>query len=248
MECISLPEELVEQILYRVPIKSVARWRSTSKQWNALLKSKRFLKTHATYAPLFPEATTRSTLRPTYVLWDMSDYSVPENFDPCLVMHQIESSIEKEGYEIDGDFTIWVYGAEDTWSSELQNQFGEVGIEVHPYKGVKRTRLNMLIGEFIAMLYAMDEPSNVLMLSDNTEYIEQHPKFPKFRNALEEKGFAVALAHPDRLINRDADPSALMAAYLPSRDSTIAFQDVSASPLPLPPPPLPLPALPLPCN
>uniref|UniRef100_A0A1J3CBD7 Putative F-box protein n=1 Tax=Noccaea caerulescens TaxID=107243 RepID=A0A1J3CBD7_NOCCA len=66
MECISLPEELVEQILYRVPIESVARWRSTSKQWNALLKSKRFLKTHSASAPrlrLFPVPTTRSVRR-----------------------------------------------------------------------------------------------------------------------------------------------------------------------------------------
>ncbi|CAA7031543.1 unnamed protein product [Microthlaspi erraticum] len=95
MECISLPEELVEQILFRVPIESVARWRSTSKQWNALLKSKRFLKTHASYAPnLLPKATTRSVLmRKTYVVLDMSSYSNPGKFHPCSINEQIEAVI-----------------------------------------------------------------------------------------------------------------------------------------------------------
>ncbi|CAA7012861.1 unnamed protein product [Microthlaspi erraticum] len=47
----SLPEDLVEEILSRAPAKSVARWRSTSKQWNVLLECKRFAEKHSANAP-----------------------------------------------------------------------------------------------------------------------------------------------------------------------------------------------------
>ncbi|CAH8261529.1 unnamed protein product [Arabidopsis lyrata] len=51
MEWRSLPVELQEEILSRVPAKSLARLRSTSKRWNALLKSGRFAKIHSAIAP-----------------------------------------------------------------------------------------------------------------------------------------------------------------------------------------------------
>ncbi|KAG7578383.1 F-box domain [Arabidopsis thaliana x Arabidopsis arenosa] len=51
MEWKSLPVELQEEILSRVPSKSLARLRSTSKQWNALLKSGRFAKIQYANAP-----------------------------------------------------------------------------------------------------------------------------------------------------------------------------------------------------
>ncbi|CAL9221998.1 unnamed protein product [Arabidopsis halleri] len=51
MEWRSLPVELQEEILSRVPAKSLARLRSTSKRWNALLKSGSFAKIHSANAP-----------------------------------------------------------------------------------------------------------------------------------------------------------------------------------------------------
>ncbi|EFH59675.1 hypothetical protein ARALYDRAFT_319045 [Arabidopsis lyrata subsp. lyrata] len=51
MEWRSLPLELQEEILSRVPAKSLARLRSTSKRWNALLKSGSFAKIHSANAP-----------------------------------------------------------------------------------------------------------------------------------------------------------------------------------------------------
>ncbi|CAA7012856.1 unnamed protein product [Microthlaspi erraticum] len=46
-----LPSDLIEEILSRVPAKSVARSRSTSKEWNTLLKSVSFAKKHSANAP-----------------------------------------------------------------------------------------------------------------------------------------------------------------------------------------------------
>ncbi|XP_019092253.1 PREDICTED: LOW QUALITY PROTEIN: putative F-box protein At3g21120 [Camelina sativa] len=50
-----LPEDLVVEILYRVPAVSLARLRSISKGWNALIKNGRVLaKKHSAYAPRQP--------------------------------------------------------------------------------------------------------------------------------------------------------------------------------------------------
>ncbi|XP_010490067.1 PREDICTED: putative F-box protein At3g23260 [Camelina sativa] len=51
MEWGSLPLDLQEEILSRVPAKSLARLRSTSKRWDALLKSRSFTKIHSANAP-----------------------------------------------------------------------------------------------------------------------------------------------------------------------------------------------------
>ncbi|CAA7012894.1 unnamed protein product [Microthlaspi erraticum] len=51
MDWTSFPEDVVEEILSWVPAKSVAQWRSTSKPWNALLKSRIFAQKHSANAP-----------------------------------------------------------------------------------------------------------------------------------------------------------------------------------------------------
>lgn len=46
-----LPEDLLVEILSRVPTVALARLRSTSKRWNALFKDGRFAKQHFANAP-----------------------------------------------------------------------------------------------------------------------------------------------------------------------------------------------------
>ncbi|KAG7578100.1 F-box-like domain superfamily, partial [Arabidopsis thaliana x Arabidopsis arenosa] len=48
---VHLPEDLVVEILTRVPAVSLRRLRSTSKGWNALIKDGRFAKKHFANAP-----------------------------------------------------------------------------------------------------------------------------------------------------------------------------------------------------
>ncbi|CAA7048014.1 unnamed protein product [Microthlaspi erraticum] len=48
---VHLPEDLVVEILSRVPTKPLERLRSTSKEWNALVKDGRFSKKHSANAP-----------------------------------------------------------------------------------------------------------------------------------------------------------------------------------------------------
>lgn len=43
--------DLQEEILSRVPAKSLARWKSTSKQWKGILKTGSFAKKHSANAP-----------------------------------------------------------------------------------------------------------------------------------------------------------------------------------------------------
>ncbi|ESQ47508.1 hypothetical protein EUTSA_v10022189mg [Eutrema salsugineum] len=51
MEKIDLPWDLMEEILSRVPAKSLGRLRSTSKRWNALYNSEGFSRKHSANAP-----------------------------------------------------------------------------------------------------------------------------------------------------------------------------------------------------
>ncbi|CAA7031518.1 unnamed protein product [Microthlaspi erraticum] len=134
--------------------------------------------TDETVSRLFPVPRGRQRIRKTYVLWDMSDYSIPENFDPLSIGIQIHSAITKEGYR--GELQIWLYGAENTWSPELIDQLEQVRFKVFPFKGVKRARLDMIIMTFLTFVYMMDAPTNVLMLSSNKEEMEQEPKFSRF--------------------------------------------------------------------
>ncbi|CAA7023702.1 unnamed protein product [Microthlaspi erraticum] len=48
---LELPEELLEEILCRVPTTSLIRLRSTCKQWNSLVNDRRFTRTHFDKAP-----------------------------------------------------------------------------------------------------------------------------------------------------------------------------------------------------
>ncbi|KAL0742817.1 hypothetical protein Bca4012_084330 [Brassica carinata] len=51
MEWRKLPTDLVEEILSRIPAITLARFRSTSKQWSAILKSSSFAKMHTAKSP-----------------------------------------------------------------------------------------------------------------------------------------------------------------------------------------------------
>ncbi|CAA7031544.1 unnamed protein product [Microthlaspi erraticum] len=172
-----------------------------------------------TMSRLFPVITTRrEPMRETYVLWDMSDYSIPENFDPLSIGIQIRSAIENEGYL--GQLHIWLYGAENTWSPELIVQLEALDFFVYPLKGVKRARLSLILSYFLAFVLEMDAPKNLLMLSSNKEEMEQDPKFARVRKMLEVRGYCVVSAQPEALINPDVPRSLLVPtkseAYLPS--------------------------------
>uniref|UniRef100_A0A1J3IMQ7 NYN domain-containing protein n=1 Tax=Noccaea caerulescens TaxID=107243 RepID=A0A1J3IMQ7_NOCCA len=161
-------------------------------------------KSSETMCRLFPEPTTHSLrIRKTYVLWDISGFSIHEDFHPCSIREQIESGIKKEGYY--GELSLWVYGAKNAWSTELDSIFWDSGFETQQYKGGISTRLHMLVADFLAMLFVLNYPSNVLLLSENKEEVERDPKFARLRKILEDNSFFVVSAHPETLIDSEAD-------------------------------------------
>lgn len=64
----------------------------------------------------------------------------------------------------------------------------------------------MLVADFLALLFVMNYPSNVLLLSENKEEVERDPKFARLRKVLEDNSFFVVSAHPETLVIEDTKP------------------------------------------
>ncbi|CAA7012907.1 unnamed protein product [Microthlaspi erraticum] len=82
MERKSIHWDLVEEILSRVPVKSVARLRSTSKEWNTLLKSGSFAKKHSANAP--KESLTIMLLDSRVFLVKVNLHGIHDGFAPSV--------------------------------------------------------------------------------------------------------------------------------------------------------------------
>jgi hypothetical protein len=83
--------------------------------------------------------------------------------------------------------------------------------------GDKRARLNMMLADVIYYVWNWKAPTNLAVLTENKEEMEQDPKFFRFRQALENKGFFVAVEHPETLINQET------AVEDPPDDSPIPY-------------------------
>ncbi|CAA0286112.1 unnamed protein product [Arabidopsis thaliana] len=79
MVSVNLPWELVEEILYRVPPQSLARFRTVCKQWNSLFDDNKFVNDHL----------VRS--RPQFMFrTDSKMYSIAVNFSgPWIEVHEL---------------------------------------------------------------------------------------------------------------------------------------------------------------
>ncbi|XP_019094894.1 PREDICTED: putative F-box/kelch-repeat protein At1g12170 [Camelina sativa] len=81
---VQLPWELVEEILYRVPVLSVIRFKIVCKQWYTLFKSKSFINNYSVH------------VLPQFFIWtDSKMYSVSVNLssDPKIRMHELPLDI-----------------------------------------------------------------------------------------------------------------------------------------------------------
>ncbi|KAG7546744.1 hypothetical protein ISN44_As12g020720 [Arabidopsis suecica] len=139
---------------------------------------------------LFPPATTRDMSgRQTCCILDMEDYSIPDGLCPHLIKKKIKKAMLDSGYR--GKVEVWACVAENTWSDELRDKFESRGICV------------CLTSQVELLFWAWNAgTSNVLILSNHHEEMEQYPRFSRFRKALESKGYCVVSAKPETLINQ----------------------------------------------
>ncbi|CAA0397051.1 hypothetical protein AtNW77_Chr4g0308961 [Arabidopsis thaliana] len=75
----------------------------------------------------------------------------------------------------------------------------------------------MIITQLVFWSWNWKAPTNLAVLTENKEEMEQDPKFFRFRQALENKGFFVAVEHPETLINQET------AVEDPPDDSPIPY-------------------------
>ncbi|KAG7657129.1 F-box domain [Arabidopsis suecica] len=99
MVSVNLPWELVEEILYRVPPQSLARFRTVCKQWNSLFDDNKFVNDHL----------VRS--RPQFMFrTDSKMYSIAVNFSgPWIEVHELILDIPGLNCEM----PIWLYNYVD---------------------------------------------------------------------------------------------------------------------------------------
>ncbi|CAH8272811.1 unnamed protein product [Arabidopsis lyrata] len=83
---IDLPEDLVVEILSRVPAESLVRLRTTSKRWNVLIKDGRFAKKHYANAPRHSLIIMLIAFRVYLVSVDLHEIN-NNKIDICKVFH-----------------------------------------------------------------------------------------------------------------------------------------------------------------
>ncbi|CAA0397053.1 hypothetical protein AtNW77_Chr4g0308981 [Arabidopsis thaliana] len=154
------------------------------------------------------------------VVWAIEDYSIPESIDPDMINLKIETAIVKKfNLRSSAVVTTWIFGsAENAWLAESKVKLWESEFRVSLHKGGdKRARLNMMLADVIYYVWNWKAPTNLAVLTENKEEMEQDPKFFRFRQALENKGFFVAVEHPETLINQET------AVEDPPDDSPIPY-------------------------
>ncbi|KAL9288689.1 hypothetical protein AtEden1_Chr4g0309181 [Arabidopsis thaliana] len=142
------------------------------------------------------------------VVWAIEDYSIPESIDPDMINLKIETAIVKKfNLRSSAVVTTWIFGsAENAWLAESKVKLWESEFRIK--HDVSRRHL---------LLWNWKAPTNLAVLTENKEEMEQDPKFFRFRQALENKGFFVAVEHPETLINQET------AVEDPPDDSPIPY-------------------------
>ncbi|XP_074284067.1 F-box/kelch-repeat protein At3g23880-like [Silene latifolia] len=97
---------IIEEILIRLPIKSVLRFKSVSKQWYSTLSSSDFANAHLKRSPFSHPSAPVTTL---FIMGHMSCYvfsydddQISSNFEDNLVKLDVEFSVEKDHVELTG--------------------------------------------------------------------------------------------------------------------------------------------------
>ncbi|KAG6396682.1 hypothetical protein SASPL_142837 [Salvia splendens] len=106
-EIVDLPEEIIQDILLRLPVKSLLKSRCVSKSWNSLISSSRFVKSHlkhsAENADFANHRIIFTLLNPTYTLKQCSVNSLMR--EPLVVAPNLDFP------NLTPHSTVWVVGS-----------------------------------------------------------------------------------------------------------------------------------------
>ncbi|XP_065617791.1 putative F-box protein At1g50870 [Quercus suber] len=94
-----LPEEVVLQILYKIPVKSLIRFRCVSKSWNSLITSSAFIHSHLTPSLSLPSNSDKLIVKDYDYRNEVVTYKFihDENNDYSLHQH-VEFPLRDGGY------------------------------------------------------------------------------------------------------------------------------------------------------
>ncbi|XP_074283812.1 F-box/kelch-repeat protein At3g23880-like [Silene latifolia] len=97
---------IIQEILTRLPIKSILRFKSVSKQWYSTLSSSDFAKTHLIKSPFaYPSAPVNTLFIKSgknLYLFSYNDDQISGNFEDNLVKIDLELGFEKDELELTG--------------------------------------------------------------------------------------------------------------------------------------------------
>lgn len=99
-----LLDELVVEILLRLPVKSLLRFKSVSKAWRAIISDPFFIRSHLQHSALKWKHNPSLLITPHTLDYVIEDESWPTTFSTNISFYQWQKGASEASFMIGGDF------------------------------------------------------------------------------------------------------------------------------------------------